>query len=53
MVYWQVHCNEARRQPVKANGDVRGFWLLRPDGSKGWAWQELHDVLTPRLSGDP
>ena len=46
VVYWQVYCNEARRQPVRANADVRGFWLLRPDGSKAWAWGELHDILT-------
>jgi len=45
VVYWQLYCNEPRRQPVKTNADVRGFWLLRPDGSKAWLWQELHDML--------
>ncbi len=44
MVYWQVYCNEFNRgqakpvAPVTSNDAVRGFWLLRPDGSKGRAW---------------
>ena len=37
VVYWQLYCNEARRRPVEGNDDVRGFWLLRPDGSRGAA----------------
>jgi hypothetical protein len=45
VVYWQVYCNEARRLPVEGNGDVRGFWLIRPDGSKAWAWEELEKAL--------
>jgi len=48
VVYWQLYCNEARRQPVRSNEDVRGFWLIRPDGSKSWAWHELRR----RLVGD-
>lgn len=45
VVYWQVYCNEARRSPVRSNDDVRGFWLLRPDGSKAWAWEVLESLL--------
>jgi hypothetical protein len=45
VVYWQLYCNEARRRPVEANEDVRGFWLLRPDGGRGVAWEELHEFL--------
>ena len=45
VVYWQLYCNEARRRPVKANDDVRGFWLIRPDGSRGAAWGELDGLL--------
>lgn len=41
VVYWQLYCNEARRQPVRDNADVRGFWLIRPDGSRSDAWHEL------------
>ncbi|MBN2475819.1 MAG: hypothetical protein JXB62_14500 [Pirellulales bacterium] len=45
VVYWQLYCNEARRQPVRQNDDVRGFWLIRPDGSKSWVWHELQRRL--------
>jgi len=45
VVYWQVYCNEARRRPVSSNEDVRGFWLIRPDGSKAWAWEVLEGLL--------
>jgi hypothetical protein len=45
VIFWQVYCNEARRQPVRENGDVRGFWLLRPDGTRSWSWQVLHEKL--------
>ena len=29
VIYWQLYCNEARRQPVRDNDDVRGFWLKK------------------------
>lgn len=47
VIYWQIYCNEPRRRPVVANDDVRGFWLLRPDGTKAWAWDELARLLGP------
>lgn len=31
--------------PVDTNDAVRGFWLLRPDGSKSPAWHLLHAKL--------
>jgi hypothetical protein len=40
VVHWELYCNElnpklspAPRPPVKNNDDVRGFFLVRPDGS--------------------
>jgi hypothetical protein len=45
VVYWQVYCNEARRQPVRANADCRGFWLIRPDGMRGPAWACMQELL--------
>ena len=33
-VYWQVYCNEAVATPPKSNRDYKGFWLVRPDGSR-------------------
>jgi hypothetical protein len=45
IVYWQVYCNEPKTQPVTKNADVRGFWLLRPDGARGAAWECLSEFL--------
>jgi len=58
VIYWQLYCNEMKdpnaRPPVKSNpaaplrvGDaVRGFWLIRPDGTKSWLWDYFHGLLT-------
>lgn len=45
-IYWQVYCNEPINKPVKKNEDTRGFWLVRPDGTKSWAWESLKEILT-------
>jgi hypothetical protein len=45
LVYWQLYDNEARRQPVKTNSDCRGFWLIRPDGTKSGAWDYFEGLL--------
>jgi hypothetical protein len=37
VVYWQLYCNEPAREYTAerpANQDLRGFWLIRPDGVK-------------------
>lgn len=36
VVYWQLYCNEPRHQTTgrPGNEDMRGFWLVRPDGYK-------------------
>lgn len=51
IVYWQLYCNElkprGRPMPVTENDDVRGFWLIRPDGSRAWAWDYFHGLLNP------
>lgn len=33
-VYWQLYCNEPLVPSPKANGDFKGFWLVRPDGTR-------------------
>ena len=33
-VYWQVYCNEPINKPPSANADYKGFWLVRPDGTR-------------------
>jgi hypothetical protein len=37
VVYWQLYCNEPAHEyqtERPANEDLRGFWLIRPDGVK-------------------
>ena len=46
VMYWQLYCNEAKVRPVVKNEDTKGMWLIKPDGSKAWAWQFLHDRIT-------
>ena len=49
IVYWQLYCNELKdtqaKPPVKSNDAVRGFWLIRPDGSKAWTWDYFYSLL--------
>jgi hypothetical protein len=33
-VFWQVYCNEPITASPKANEDYKGFWLVRPDGTR-------------------
>lgn len=47
VLYWQLYCNEALRKPVVHNDDTRGLWLIKPDGTKAWAW----DYLQARIAG--
>ncbi|MCP4260746.1 MAG: hypothetical protein GY774_24955 [Planctomycetes bacterium] len=49
IIYWQLYCNELKddkqKPPVNSNDAVRGFWLIRPDGSKTWTWNYFHGLL--------
>jgi len=51
IIYWQLYCNELKEGnnqfPVKSNDAVRGFWLIRPDGTKTWTWDYFHGLLSP------
>lgn len=57
IVYWQLYCNELQDreqvQPVKSNAAVRGFWLIRPDGSKAWTWDYFYTLLNRRAREKP
>ena len=33
-VYWQLYCNEPTTKPPQGNADYKGFWLVRPDGTR-------------------
>jgi len=49
VVYWQLYCNELKdlnaKPPVTSNDAVRGFWLIRPDGTEAWTWDYFHGLL--------
>lgn len=45
VVYWQLYCNEFRVAQHKNNADYRGYWLLRPDGTKSTAYETLSAML--------
>jgi hypothetical protein len=49
VVYWQLYCNELKdnkqKPPVHSNDAIRGFWLIRPDGSKAWTWDYFYGLL--------
>jgi hypothetical protein len=33
-VFWQLFCNEPVKSDPKTNADFKGFWLVRPDGTR-------------------
>jgi hypothetical protein len=33
-VYWQIYCNEPIKVPATTSADYKGFWLIRPDGTR-------------------
>jgi len=47
LLFWELYCNEPIRQPVVRNEDVNGFWLIKPDGTKAWAWSYFEALLRP------
>lgn len=44
-VYWELYCNEPKNKPVRVNSDARGFWLIRPDGTKSPVWDFLQSRM--------
>lgn len=41
-VYWQIYCNEPLGRAPKVNADFKGFWLVRPDGTRSPVCQLFH-----------
>ena len=33
-VYWQIYCNEKATASAKSKNGYKGFWLVRPDGTR-------------------
>ncbi len=50
LIQWELYCNEPKNEELRKLNDVRktdemrGFWLIRPDGSKSWV-AEYFDLL--------
>ena len=50
IIYWQLYDNELKGDPlpippVTSNSDVRGFWLIKPDGTKSWHYHYLKGII--------
>lgn len=50
IIYWELFCNENKVGPrvqdrSKTTDEMRGYWLIRPDGSKGWAEEYFEEIL--------
>jgi len=49
VVYWELYCNEPKGEYEgrPKNENCRGFWLIRPDGSKSLVWDYFRALFPP------
>jgi hypothetical protein len=50
VIYWQLYCNEFVDQAPRGqllNVDMRGYWLIRPDGTRSPVWHYLRSRVAP------
>ena len=51
IIQWELYCNEPKNEElrklnnVRTTEEMRGFWLIRPDGSLGFAGDYFNRVL--------
>jgi len=46
MIYWQVYENEVlTRQRPPTNEQCRGYYLIKPDGTRSYAWDYFESIL--------
>lgn len=51
LIQWELYCNEPKNEELRKLNDVRktdemrGFWLIRPDGTKSWAAEYFEQLL--------
>lgn len=56
LIQWELYCNEPKNEVLRKLNDVRttdemrGFWLIRPDGTKSFA-QQYFDLLLKYAGG--
>ncbi len=52
IIHWELFCNENKdgsprlQDRNKTADELKGFWLIRPDGSKGWAQEYFEEIMT-------
>ncbi len=52
LLYWQIYDNEcAKRSP--SIEECRGFWLIRPDGTPGAAWEYFASLMSGKGATRP
>ncbi len=49
IIHWELFCNEPKVGPRsqdrnKTGDELRGFWLIRPDGSSSWAQEYMEEI---------
>lgn len=51
LIYWELYCNEPKNEELRKLKDtrktdeMRGFWLIRPDGTMGFAAEYFDQLL--------
>lgn len=50
LIYWELYCNEPKEEAPKNSGvreadEMRGFWIIHPDGSKSIAGKYYASLL--------
>jgi hypothetical protein len=51
IIQWELYCNEPKNEELRKLNDVRktdemrGFWLIRPDGTTGFAAEYFEQLL--------
>ena len=51
LMQWELYCNEPKNEELRRLNDVRktdemrGFWLIRPDGTVSWAGEYFQSLL--------
>ena len=50
IIYWQLYDNELQDPntplPVSSNDKVKGFWLIKPDGTRSWHYDYLKEMCS-------
>jgi len=51
IIHWELFCNESidhspkLQNRNKTTDEMRGYWLIRPDGSKSWAQEYFDEIM--------